>query len=148
MSCVCTVRLFCFSLTWFVFQGKAGQPGLEGERGPQVRKQRASPTPQGPGGTRGGVTEGGDPEDLISYPRVLHPLTSNPCFVFFFSIQGSRGERGQPGSTGQPGPKVWGRWVLKHSRQALCPGSPSLHQPLPGECVLQPESHSLCPRVM
>ena len=98
-----------------------------------------------PGGKRGGVSEGGDPEDLISYPRLLHPLISNP---HFFSIQGSRGERGQPGATGQPGPKVWGRWVLKHPRQALYPGSPSPHQLLPVECVLQPESHSLCPRVM
>lgn len=69
------------------------------------------------------VTERMAPKDSASFPGLPHPLPSNLCFS---SLQGARGDRGQPGATGQPGPKVWGGWVVRQPHTGLLVQAPQV----------------------
>lgn len=125
LSCLCTITTFFFPATpiYVPGEGRAARPGRRA--GTTSKKMGTGPERWAMRGEVGGkrvwgmsVVLGWSQREgtLRTWPHFLGPPPSNLCF---FSLQGARGERGQPGATGQPGPKVWRGRVARHPMQAF-----------------------------
>ena len=156
LFCLCTITISFFPLTpiYIPGEGWAARPGRRA--GTTSNKMGTGPEGWAMRGEVGGkrvwhvggpwvVTERRAPKGSASFPGLPHPRPSNLCFS---SLQGARGDRGQPGATGQPGPKVWGGWVVRHPHTGLLVQAPQIPSNIYLLSLFVSLSNSFYPRVM
>jgi hypothetical protein len=128
LSCLCTITTFSFPLApiYVPGEGWAARPGRRA--GTTSKKMGTGPERWATRGEVGGkrvwgmlVVLGWSQREgtLRTRPHFLAPAPPPLPNLCFFSLQGARGERGQPGATGQPGPKVWRGWVARYPHASL-----------------------------